>query len=109
MDKSKITFHVRYGQDEYYLETFNAEYPNLMELLKDKIYPDGFGECGGMGRCGTCLVHIPPESEIALFRVGNESTTLSKMNCDDFYARLCCQIPVDNTLQNMTISIVADY
>lgn len=108
MDNSKITFHVRYGQEDYHFETYNAEYPNLMELLKDKIYPDGFGECGGMGRCGTCLVHLP-ESEIARARVGNEATTLSKMTCDDLYARLCCQVPVDNTLQDMTILVLSNY
>lgn len=109
MDNSKITFHVRYGPDEYYFETYKAEYPNLMELLKDKIYPDGFGECGGMGRCATCLVHLPAESEIALARVGNEATTLSKFNCDNQNVRLCCRVPVDDALQDITIAILADY
>jgi 2Fe-2S ferredoxin len=106
MENSIISFNVRYGSDEYYVETHSNEYKNLMDLLKDKIYPDGFGECGGMGRCGTCLVYVP--EGVPLVRIRNEETTLSKMNYEDPNVRLCCQMPVDDTLQNTTISILLD-
>lgn len=108
MDKLKIAFNVRYGGDEYYVETYTAEYKNLMELMKDKIYPEGFGECGGMGRCGTCLVY-GPAGKVPSVRVGNEATTLSKMKFEDPNVRLCCQVPVDHWLQDMTISILDNY
>jgi 2Fe-2S ferredoxin len=110
MTDPKIAFNVRYGRKDYYIETSKREYKNLMELMKDKIYPDGFGECGGQGRCGTCLVYLPSDANQARrTTVGNEATTLSKMNVDDPNLRLCCQVPVDEALQNLTISILNDY
>lgn len=108
MDNFRIAFKVRYEGDEYYVETFRAEYKNLMELMKDKIFPDGFGECGGMGRCGTCLIYVPDRNAKSV-RVGNEANTLSKMKVDDPNVRLCCQVPVDHHLQDMTISILDNY
>jgi ferredoxin len=56
-----------------------------------------------------CLVRLQTESKIALARVGNEATTISRMNCQDPNARLSCQVAVDNTLQDTTISILDDY
>jgi ferredoxin len=38
------------------------EYRSLMMLIYDQIYPEGFGECLGMGKCGTCLVEIVRQS-----------------------------------------------
>lgn len=29
-----------------------------MALLYDKFYMEDFGECKGIGRCGTCHIHI---------------------------------------------------
>jgi ferredoxin, 2Fe-2S len=110
MTDSKIAFNVRYDGQEYHIETNTREYRNLMELMKDKIYPDGFGECGGQGRCGTCLVYLPSdENHFSVTGIGNEATTLSKMNVHDPNVRLCCQVPVDDALQNLTISILNDY
>jgi 2Fe-2S ferredoxin len=108
MENAGITFKVRYGGDEYHIETYRAEYKNLMELIKDKIYPDGFGECGGMGRCGTCLAFLAGEPKL-LARLGNEATTLSKTKFNNPNLRLCCKVLVDNSLQNMTISILEHY
>ena len=107
MEYSKIAFDVHYGGVEYHIETYQAQYKNLMELVKDKIFPDGFGECGGMGRCGTCLAFLPGENR--LLQVGNEAATLSKMNFHDPNVRLSCQVPVDEALKDLTISILEDY
>lgn len=108
MENSEIAFNVRYNGEEYRIQTYRAAYKNLMELIKDRIYPDGFGECGGMGRCGTCLAFLSGEHK-HLARVRNELTTLSKMNFDDPNVRLCCQLAVDDALQGLTISILNDY
>ena len=40
------------------VETYTGEYRNLMALITDKIYVEDFGECKGMGRCGTCVIEI---------------------------------------------------
>lgn len=107
MEYSKIAFDVRYSGVEYHIETYPAQYKNLMELVKDKIYPDGFGECGGMGRCGTCIAFLPGENKLP--QVGNEATTLSRMDLHHSNVRLCCQVPIDHSLKDLTISILEDY
>lgn len=108
MDHPRIVFLARYAGEEYHIESYKGEYKNLMELMKDKIYPDGFGECGGMGRCGTCLVCLP-DAIMPNSTVRNEATTLSKMKLESTTFRLSCQIVVDDALQDMTISILEDY
>ncbi len=67
MVKTKDIFiKVLIGDEELQLETYTHEYRNLMMLLFDKIYLEDFGECKGMGRCGTCMIEIV-ESERADF------------------------------------------
>lgn len=47
--RDKIKFTVVENNVEQGVETYRGEYRNLMFLLKDKFYPEYFGECGGMG------------------------------------------------------------
>ena len=53
-----ISMKVIYEAEEFQLATYQGEYRNLMMLLYDKIYIEDFGECKGIGRCGTCMVEI---------------------------------------------------
>lgn len=108
MENNKIAFRARYAGNEYLIETCKAEYKNLMELIKDRIYPDGFGECGGMGRCGTCVVCLP-DIKMPISRVRNEATTLAKMKFEDPNVRLACQVAIEDSLQGTTILIRDDY
>ena len=79
-----------------------------MALLYDKLYIDDFGECKGMGRCGTCHIHIiNPTGEI-LQRVGNEGATFAEMNSVLPNSRLACQIIIDNALDGLQIEVVSN-
>lgn len=107
INKVLIQFTVLYEGEEFEIKTFNNEYRNLMVLLFDKIYIEEFGDCGGMGRCGTCMVKIEGlNSERPDER--NEKRTLSKMGIDanESGIRLSCQILVDENLNNRIIEIV---
>ncbi|MEO8406652.1 MAG: 2Fe-2S iron-sulfur cluster-binding protein [Chitinophagaceae bacterium] len=90
---------------EYYLRTYESEYRNLMALLKDKVYPEDFGQCGGMGRCGTCLVNISGAAGSPADLYKNEQATLSKMGMRDQATRLSCQIQIDGDLKNAVTEI----
>ena len=100
-----IEFTGVYQGQEYYLRSYENEYRNLMVLLKDKICPDDFGQCGGVGRCGTCLVNISglPDNAGEYYR--NEQNTLSKMGITDPVSRLSCQVEIDENLKNVTIEL----
>jgi ferredoxin, 2Fe-2S len=71
-----IHIHVRVQEKEFVLDTFPNEYSNLMMLIYDKIYPDNFGDCKGIGRCGTCHIKI---LNPAARPDRNEKTTLSRL------------------------------
>lgn len=80
------------------------EYRNLMALIADKLELDDFGQCGGMGRCGTCAVRI--KSIKALCRSpANEDATLKKMGLFNTDLRLSCQLPLNQELDLVTISL----
>lgn len=86
------------------METFRGEFRNLMDLINEKIYVEDFGECKGIGRCGTCLVafvssNVLPEMD------RNELATLTKAEVNGEEWRLSCQIMIDDLLQNTTVTI----
>lgn len=101
-----IKFTGHYEGQTYFLESNENEYRNLMSLLKDKICPEGFGQCGGMGRCGTCLIKLSgmPGDSVLLYR--NEHETLRKMSIVDPEVRLSCQILVNEDLKNVIVQLL---
>ena len=87
------------------IETFTHEYRSLMMLLFDKIYLEGFGECKGMGRCGTCMIEILAAKNKLSDYGRNEQETMKKAGAANSNQRLACQILVTKELNNATIRI----
>lgn len=56
--RTSIQFTAWYEGEKYELQTYEGEYRNLMVLLHYKMYIENFGECKGMGRCGTCAIKV---------------------------------------------------
>ena len=108
MKETEISFNVMYAGMSHSISTHSREYGSLMTLLKDRIYPQDFGECGGVGRCGTCLVNIENDKSPSS-PIGKEANTLDKMGINDPSVRLSCQIQVDENLDNIVITILSDY
>lgn len=100
-----IHVKVLLDEEEYMLETYTNEYRNLMMLLFDKIYIEDFGECKGMGRCGTCVVEILASANNISLKIRNEEATLKKAGVENINIRLSCQILVNNDLNNAIIRI----
>lgn len=102
---NEIIIKVIVGEDEHIVSTFRHEYRSLMALIEDKLYPDGFGECGGMGRCATCQVQLKDvEAPVDMDR--NELSTLHKQGIFDAGTRLSCQLLVDEGLHNGTVVVL---
>jgi 2Fe-2S ferredoxin len=104
-----IQFTVTENNSKQVIRTYFGEYRDLMSLLKDKLYIDGFGECGGTGRCATCVIRITGIVENALVKDRNEPATLLKMGFEDDDIRLSCQILVTEDLNNAKIEILGTY
>lgn len=88
----------------HHLKTYPNEYRNLMMLIYDKISPEDFGECLGMGKCGTCLIEISPEIFLNSYD-RNEETTLVKVGTGNGL-RLACQILVDENIDGITVNLI---
>ena len=89
------------------IQTDHGEYRNLMYLMKDKLLLDEFGECGGIGRCGTCVIRAVGITGISKIKDRKESTTLSKMDIVEDDMRLSCQIFITKDLNDSIVEIIS--
>ena len=106
MTTNTIQFTVIENGYSQLIETFPSSYPNLMFLLKDNLGLDGFGECGGVGRCATCVINAEGISGNSILKDRNEPTTLSKMGYDEESTRLSCQLYITPDLDGAIITIL---
>jgi len=106
LQETKIVFTVLYYSVEYNLQTFHGEYRDLKCLIQDRLYAEDFGQCGGMGRCATCMVVINGLKGKASLLRRNEAVTLKRMSQEGADIRLACQIPVDDNLSNTVIRVL---
>jgi|SRR6185437_9789859 len=103
-----IKFTLKNGKDEVTVETYEGEFRNLMVLINEKMFVEDFGECKGIGRCGTCLIMADGIGEGASVMERNEKSTLSKCAVQQTNLRLSCQLLINSNLQNAHIEIVED-
>lgn len=101
-----IAFTVVIDNKTHHLETHPNEYRSLMALLYDTVCFDEFGECHGMGRCGTCLVEFISIAKPFTALDRNEDTTLSKMGLNGSNTYLSCQIEIDEALNGAVIKVL---
>ncbi len=104
-DKKTITITIINDGREYVVQTFTNAYRNLMVLLNNTTYLESFGECGGQGRCATCLVKIEGLKGNANIMERNEKSTIQKTGVADLNTRLSCQLLINADLDNAVIEI----
>jgi 2Fe-2S ferredoxin len=56
--KYDIEFTICYLNKEYRLKSCKNACGNLRDLIIQKVGAEDFGQCGGMGRCATCIVQV---------------------------------------------------
>lgn len=105
IDKQEIALTIIHAGREYAVKTFTNEYRNLMVLLNNTIYLEDFGECGGQGRCATCLIRISSEKAVSGVMERNENSTLQKAGLSESGVRLACQILITDILNGEIIEV----
>ena len=88
------------------VKVLHGSYPNLMFLLKEELGLDSFGECGGVGRCATCVVETIGIKGNSAIKERNEPSTLLKMEYEEESIRLSCQLYITADLEGAEISIL---
>jgi len=106
--RKTIQFYINHEGISGKVETYKGEYRNLMVLLNDNFFLDGFGACGGMGRCATCIVKAFGISGDSTQKERNEPVTLSRLGYNDSAFRLSCQLLITDDLQNARIEVIED-
>ena len=106
MTQKPIQFTVIDNDYSELIETQQGSYPNLMFLLRDKLGLESFGECGGVGRCATCIITAEGITGNSILKDRNEPATLSKMGYEDESTRLSCQLYITSDLDGATITIL---
>lgn len=107
MDKS-IVIRLSCGSDEHELTTHEGEYRSLMMLIYDRIYIPNFGDCKGMGRCGTCVVAVNSTAPLVSMD-RNEYAMIEKlMGVYHPGYRLACQLLIDQSLHNAVVRVLEE-
>jgi 2Fe-2S ferredoxin len=101
-----INFTIFHEGNNYPVSCYEGEFRNLMVLINEKIYVEDFGECKGIGRCGTCLVVIDSNSLPIPER--NEASTLKKVAIKLPGVRLSCQLMITKALNNTFVTVVEE-
>jgi len=104
--KNNINFTVIENGTLIPITTRHGSYPNLMYLLKEELQLESFGECGGVGRCATCVVKTSGITGNSALKERNEPATLSKLGFEEANIRLSCQIYITTDLNDAEISIL---
>lgn len=101
-----ISFEILYDGESRQITTHPNEYANLMMLIYDQFADEEFGDCRGMGKCGTCMVEILNIKKAFVGFDRNEKTTLAKMNVTQQNIRLSCQLMIDDQLNGLQIKVL---
>ena len=106
--KRDINFTILHDGDQIQVATYEGEFRNLMMLINEKMYVEDFGECKGIGRCGTCLIIAEGLDNSASVMERNEKSTLQKCTAQYKNLRLSCQVMINESLQNAVIKIIEE-
>ncbi|MEZ2413403.1 2Fe-2S iron-sulfur cluster-binding protein [Muriicola sp. E247] len=82
---------------------------NLMELVRSwELAPEGtIGVCGGMVMCASCQVYIDSTHPLPK-KTDEEEAMLSEAFYVKENSRLGCQIPLENTLDELEVTIAPE-
>ena len=108
MDQNRNNIHISifYEGRQHRITTYPNEYRSLMHLIYDKIFIEDFGECLGMGKCGTCLIELlnADGKQISDFD-RNEKEALRKAGIQISNRRLSCQLVIDESCDGLELKI----
>ncbi|UAK24294.1 2Fe-2S iron-sulfur cluster-binding family protein [Sphingomonas nostoxanthinifaciens] len=82
---------------------------SVMEVIRDAGIDELLALCGGCCSCATCQVFVDPEFADRLPPLSeDENDLLDTSDHRTAYSRLSCQIPFDDTLDGLRVTITPE-
>jgi len=82
---------------------------SVMEVIRDAGIDELLALCGGCCSCATCHVHVDPAFADRLPAMSEDENDLLDSSDDrDETSRLSCQIPFEDDLDGMRVTIAAE-
>lgn len=81
----------------------------VMEVIRDNGFDELLALCGGCCSCATCHVHVDPEFAAKLPEMDeDENDLLDSSDHRDERSRLSCQIPFEDELDGLKVTIAQE-
>ena len=81
----------------------------VMEVIRDNGFDELLALCGGCCSCATCHVHVDPEFAAKLPEMDeDENDLLESSDHRDETSRLSCQIPFEDELDGLKVTIAQE-
>ena len=81
----------------------------LMEVIRDNGFDELLALCGGCCSCATCHIHVDPAFAGKLPAMSDDENDLLDSSEDrNETSRLSCQIPFDDTLDGIKVTIARE-
>ncbi|MGP1352854.1 MAG: 2Fe-2S iron-sulfur cluster-binding protein [Parasphingopyxis sp.] len=81
----------------------------VMEVIRDNGFDELLALCGGCCSCATCHVHVDPEFASKLPEMDeDENDLLDSSDHRDENSRLSCQIPFEDELDGLKVTIAQE-
>ncbi len=82
---------------------------SVMEVIRDAGIDEILALCGGCCSCATCHVHVDPEFAAKLPKMSPDEDDLLDSTSDrDANSRLSCQIPFNDALDGLRVTVAAE-
>lgn len=82
---------------------------SVMEVIRDAGIDELLALCGGCCSCATCHVHVDPAFADLLPAMGEDENDLLDSSDDrNDTSRLSCQIPFEDDLDGLRVTIAAE-
>jgi 2Fe-2S ferredoxin len=82
---------------------------SVMEVIRDAGIDELLALCGGCCSCATCHVHVDPAFADRLPPLGEDENDLLDSSDDrNEFSRLSCQLPFDETVDGLKVTIAAE-
>jgi ferredoxin, 2Fe-2S len=103
---AKLIVVTREGEEK---EVTGTSGHSVMEIIRDNGFDELLALCGGCCSCATCHIHIDPAFADKIAPISeDENDLLDSSSHRDETSRLSCQVPFNDALDGLRVTIAQE-